>query len=291
MITVSKLSIVETWYLMRLFLLVNHGLIQIPVLWMWLIMQKPYRILFRWNQQFMSLLHKPKDKAPQIIMKISTYKLMIMSPNQVIKSIRSKSIANKMWQATTPQTNLKNNMTTFWLGKEKRKWQGLHKDMTFLHSLRFLPTRLHETWRFSWKRLYSITILLLYQIQKNGRKSWEMKHGQCTGTKIGSWFQKLSIKSQWCVDDFYNIKEGFANSYKSRFKTRLMAKDFTHVEEIDYNENFSFVMKYKIIRIMCSSITWNYSKWTWKHQFFTTTLKKWFTWSNHQDMKCIKAKT
>ena len=45
-------------------------------------------------------------------------------------------------------------------------------------------------------------------------------------------------------------KEGIPGVEGSRYKTRLVAKGFTHIVGIDYNEIFSHVVKHCSIRIL-----------------------------------------
>lgn len=53
----------------------------------------------------------------------------------------------------------------------------------------------------------------------------------------------------------FKVKEGLTSSEPVRFKARLVAKRFTQVEGINYNEIFSLVIKYTTIRIMLALVT------------------------------------
>ena len=52
----------------------------------------------------------------------------------------------------------------------------------------------------------------------------------------------------------YKIKEENTPGDKVRYKARLVAKEFTQSEGIDFTEIFSPVMKYKMIRMMLAIV-------------------------------------
>ena len=54
----------------------------------------------------------------------------------------------------------------------------------------------------------------------------------------------------------YKIKDSLGQNVPPRFKDRLVAKEFTQREGIDYNEIFSSVVKYKTIRIVLTLVSY-----------------------------------
>lgn len=71
--------------------------------------------------------------------------------------------------------------------------------------------------------------------------------------KNDTWVLVNKTKNHKLVDCkwLYKVKEG------SRFKARLGEKGFTQKSGIDYNENFSHVVKHTSIKVMLSLVTVN----------------------------------
>jgi hypothetical protein len=61
---------------------------------------------------------------------------------------------------------------------------------------------------------------------------------------------KKAIRCKW----IFKIKEGSSPSETSRFKTRLVAKGFSQILGIDYNDVFSLVVKHSSIRALLGII-------------------------------------
>ena len=53
----------------------------------------------------------------------------------------------------------------------------------------------------------------------------------------------------------YKIKEGVGKDDKPRYKARLVARGFTQVAGVDYNEIFSLVVRHTSIRILLGMTT------------------------------------
>ena len=66
-----------------------------------------------------------------------------------------------------------------------------------------------------------------------------------------------SPKSQRIVDCkwIFKLKEGMSSTEPMRFKAQLVAKGFTQVERVDYNEIFSPVVKYTTIKTVLALVT------------------------------------
>lgn len=54
------------------------------------------------------------------------------------------------------------------------------------------------------------------------------------------------VGSRW----LYKLKEGIENVESKKIKARLIARGYTKVEDIHYNEVFSLVIKYNSIRLL-----------------------------------------
>ena len=52
----------------------------------------------------------------------------------------------------------------------------------------------------------------------------------------------------------YKMKQGIPGVEQSRFKARVVARDFTQREGINYNDVFSPVVKHKSIRILLAMV-------------------------------------
>ena len=72
-----------------------------------------------------------------------------------------------------------------------------------------------------------------------------------------TWILVPSPKDQRIVDCkwIFKVKEGMTNFEPVRFMARLVAKGFTQVEEKDYNEIFSPVVKYTTIQTVLALLT------------------------------------
>ena len=55
---------------------------------------------------------------------------------------------------------------------------------------------------------------------------------------------KKDVRCKW----IFKRKEGLSPSEPPRFKTRLVAKDFSQIRGVDYNDVFSLVVKHSLIR-------------------------------------------
>ena len=60
--------------------------------------------------------------------------------------------------------------------------------------------------------------------------------------------QKKTIRCKW----IFKRKDGLSPSESARFKERLVAKGFSQIPGIDYNDVFSPVMKHSSIRLFFS---------------------------------------
>jgi hypothetical protein len=61
---------------------------------------------------------------------------------------------------------------------------------------------------------------------------------------------KKAIRCKW----IFKIKEGSSPSETSRFKTKLVAKGFSQILGIDYNDVFSLIVKHSSIRALLGII-------------------------------------
>ena len=73
----------------------------------------------------------------------------------------------------------------------------------------------------------------MQSLEKNG--TWEIVHLPK---------QKKSVRCKWV----FKRKKGLSPSESPRFKTRLVAKDFSQISGVDYNDVFSPVVKNSSIR-------------------------------------------
>lgn len=83
---------------------------------------------------------------------------------------------------------------------------------------------------------------------------WEDNISKLSKSKIIKNNINIILSTRHTCRWLYKIKEDDVNSDKPWFKVRLLAKDFTHVEEVYYNEVFSTMMKNNTMRIMLALV-------------------------------------
>ena len=79
---------------------------------------------------------------------------------------------------------------------------------------------------------------------------WSLKKNK-TWTLVDRPLGKRVVGYKW----LYKIKEGAGNEGKPRYKARIVARGFTQVPGIDFNEVFSPVVRHTSIRILLALTT------------------------------------
>lgn len=89
---------------------------------------------------------------------------------------------------------------------------------------------------------------------KNWKKFMEEEMKSLIGKKIWKLVSKPKDHRIVQCKRIYFLKEGNNSNDPPRYKARLVGKGFTQMEEIDYNEIISLMIKYKTIRLILALV-------------------------------------